>query len=104
LQAPAAGKIERLDFIRQRDKEHQRQAIVTSHWLNGEIVPQLQPTFRQVADEFAARAMAKSQPHRKRVAQWRYSKTFRLLMRLENLCPTWSMRIRLEILRQSWSR
>jgi hypothetical protein len=48
-------KTERLDFIRQRDEEHQRRAIIASDWLGGEKVPKLQPTFRQVADEFAAR-------------------------------------------------
>lgn len=48
-------KTERLDFIRWRDEEHQRRAIIACDWLNGEKVSELQPTFRQVADEFAAR-------------------------------------------------
>jgi len=48
-------KIERLDFIRRRDEEHQRRAIIASDWLGGEKVGELQPTFRQVADDFAAR-------------------------------------------------
>lgn len=42
-------------MIRRRDEEHQRRAIIASDWLNGEKVPKLQPTFRHVADEFAAR-------------------------------------------------
>ena len=36
-------------------EEHQRRAIVGSDWLNGEMVPELQPTFCQVAHELAAR-------------------------------------------------
>jgi DNA transposition AAA+ family ATPase len=48
-------KTERLDFIRRRDEEHQRRAIVAGDWLDGGSVPELQPTFRQVADEFAAK-------------------------------------------------
>lgn len=48
-------KTERLDFVRRRDEEHQRRAIIASDWLGGEKVAELQRTFRQVADEFAAR-------------------------------------------------
>jgi DNA transposition AAA+ family ATPase len=48
-------KSEKLDFIRRRDEEHQRRAIVAGNWMNGEKVHKLQPTFRQVADEFGAK-------------------------------------------------
>ena len=46
-------RTERLDLIRQRDQEHQRNAFVTCDWVNRETVPQLQPTFGQVVEEFA---------------------------------------------------
>lgn len=46
---------ERLDLICRRDQEHKRKAFATCDWLNGETVPQLQPTFDQVVEEFAAK-------------------------------------------------
>jgi len=48
-------KAEKLDGIRQRDEEHQRRAIVAGDWMSGKKVAKLEPTFRQVADEFAAK-------------------------------------------------
>lgn len=47
-------RTERLDLIGRRDQEHQRKAFATCDWLNGETIPQLQPTFDQVVEEFAA--------------------------------------------------